>query len=133
MTGHGAKFGRKMEQAIVALLSQRNVEEAARTAGIGTKTLMRWMQVPEFKEAYQQARREVYLQAIARLQQNAGAAASTLLKIMVDTETPAASRVRAAISVFEHAANGFEAEDLQVRVQRLEQKLTGRDDSRKED
>ena len=38
MAGHGEKFGRKKEEAIVALLTQRNVEEAARTAGIGTRT-----------------------------------------------------------------------------------------------
>jgi hypothetical protein len=31
MTGHGSKFGRKMEEAIAALLTQRNVEEAAKT------------------------------------------------------------------------------------------------------
>lgn len=127
MTGHGAKFGRKQEQAIVALLMERNIEEAARSASIGTKTLMRWMQIPEFKEAYLAARRDVLSQAIARLQQNAGAAASTLLKIMVDKDAPAASRVRAADRVFEHAAKGLELEDLQVRVQRLEQKLRGRD------
>jgi hypothetical protein len=30
VTGHGAKFGRKKEEAIVALLTQRNIEEAAR-------------------------------------------------------------------------------------------------------
>jgi hypothetical protein len=30
MTGHGAKFGRKQEQAVAALLSQRSIEEAAR-------------------------------------------------------------------------------------------------------
>jgi hypothetical protein len=27
MTGHGAKFGRKQEEAIAALLTQRNVDE----------------------------------------------------------------------------------------------------------
>jgi hypothetical protein len=27
MTGHGAKFGRKKEDAILALLTQRNLEE----------------------------------------------------------------------------------------------------------
>jgi hypothetical protein len=31
MTGHGFKFGRKMEAAIAALLSQRSREEAAKT------------------------------------------------------------------------------------------------------
>jgi hypothetical protein len=30
MTGHGAKFGRKKEEAIVALLTTRTIEEAAR-------------------------------------------------------------------------------------------------------
>jgi hypothetical protein len=35
MARSGVKFGRKMEDAIAALLSQRNVDEAARTAGIG--------------------------------------------------------------------------------------------------
>jgi len=32
--GHGEKFGRKQEDAIAALLTQRNVEEAARAAGM---------------------------------------------------------------------------------------------------
>ena len=30
MTGHGEKFGRKKEEAIVALLTHRTIEEAAR-------------------------------------------------------------------------------------------------------
>jgi hypothetical protein len=29
MTGHGAKFGRKQEEAIAALLSHRSIEDAA--------------------------------------------------------------------------------------------------------
>jgi hypothetical protein len=49
MAGHGEKFGRKKEDAIVALLSQRNVEDAARAAGIGARTLLRWLQTPEFQ------------------------------------------------------------------------------------
>ena len=48
MAGHGEKFGRKKEEAIAALLTQRNIEEAARTAGIGTRTLLRWLKIPEF-------------------------------------------------------------------------------------
>lgn len=49
MTGHGAKFGRKKEEAIAALLTQRNTEEAARAVGVAHKTLLRWLQIPEFK------------------------------------------------------------------------------------
>jgi hypothetical protein len=56
MTGHGAKFGRKKEEAIAALLSQPSIEQAARVAGIGPKTLLRWLKLPEFQAAYREAR-----------------------------------------------------------------------------
>ena len=52
MTGHGAKFGRKKEEAVAALLVQRNLEDAARAIGISPKTLLRWMKEPEFDVAY---------------------------------------------------------------------------------
>src|SRR6266699_3483647 len=107
MTGHGAKFGRKKEEAIAALLSQRNIEEAARAAGIGTKTLLRWLQVPEFQTAYREARRDAFSQSVGRLQQASGAAVSTLLKVMVDSNSPASSRVRAADCVLGHAAKAI--------------------------
>src|ERR1035438_9992717 len=95
MTGHGQKFGQKKEGAIAALLSQRNMDEAARVAGVGTKTLLRWLQIPEFQFAYRQARREAFSQSIARLQQGCSAAATTMLKIMLDSNAPASTRVRA--------------------------------------
>jgi transposase-like protein len=120
MKGHGTKFGRKKEEAVAALLSQRNVEEAARSVGIGGNTLLRWMQEPEFEAAYREARRLAFGQSIARLQQAASAAATTLLKIMVDPNTPAASRVRAADRVLDHAAKAIEIEDIEVRVSELE-------------
>jgi hypothetical protein len=47
MRGHGAKFSRKMEEAIAALLTQKNFEEAARVVGVGTATLLRWQKLPE--------------------------------------------------------------------------------------
>jgi len=120
MTGHGAKFGRKKEEAIAALLSQRNVEEAARVVGVAAKTLFRWLKLPEFKEAYRMARAEVMGQSTARLQQATGAAISTLLKIMLCPDSPTPSRVRAAQCVLERAQKGYEADDLAARVAQLE-------------
>ena len=85
MEGHGSKFGRKKEEAIAALLTQRNVEEAARVAGIGTQTLIRWLKIPEFQAAYREARRAAVSQSNARLQQ----ASSRLVLVPVDrTEGP---------------------------------------------
>ena len=121
MAGHGEKFGRKKEDAIAALLSQPSVEQAARVANIGTRTLVRWLQNPEFQAAYHKARREAFGQATVRLQQASGAAAATLLKIMVDSNAPPSTRVRAAESVLDHAAKAIELEDIEVRLSRLEQ------------
>ena len=55
MVGHGQKLGRKMDAAVAALLTQRNVEEAAQAAGIGATTLWRWLKQPEFQAAYREA------------------------------------------------------------------------------
>jgi len=48
------------------------------------------------------------------------AAVTTLGKIMVDPNSPVASRVRAADSVLDHAAKSIELEDVEVRVSELE-------------
>ncbi len=120
MTGHGAKFGRKKEEAIAALLSQPSIDQAARVVGIAPKTLVRWLQMPEFKAAYHKARRDAFGQATARLQQASGAAVSTILKIMLDKDAPVASRLRAAESVVDHAAKAIEIEEIEARVSELE-------------
>ena len=120
MTGHGARFGRKKEEAIAALHTQRNIEEAARSIAVAPNTLLKWMKVPEFQTAYRQARREAFGQSIARLQQGTSAAATTLLKTMIDTNTPASVKVRAAEAIFNHAAKAIEIEDIEARVSELE-------------
>jgi hypothetical protein len=81
MAVRGSTLGRKQEDAIAALLTQRNVEEAARAAGIGVRTLLRWLKLPEFQSAYRQARRDAFGQAIARLQQGTSAAATWALLV----------------------------------------------------
>ena len=120
MAGHGEKFTRKKEEAIAALLTQRTIEDAARTAGISTRALMRWLKIPEFQTAYRDARRDVFSQTIARLQQASGAAVSTLLKIMVDPKPPPSTRVRAADTVLNHTKHAIEIEDIEARVAELE-------------
>jgi len=118
--GHGTKFGRKKEEAIVALLTQRNLEEAARAVGIAPNTLLRWIKEPEFTKSYREAKRAAYGQALARLQQGTSAAATTLLKVLIDPNTPSSVRVRAAEAIFDHSAKAIEIEDIEARVTALE-------------
>ena len=120
MRGHGTKFNHKMEDAVAALLTQRNVEEAARSVGISAATLVRWLKEPEFQKAYREARRAAFQQSIARLQQGTSAAASTLIKLLIDPNTPASVKARVADSIFNHAAKAIEIEDIEARVAALE-------------
>jgi hypothetical protein len=78
------------------------------------------MQLPDFQKAYREARRAAFGQAIARLRPGTSAAATTLLKTMIDPDTPASVRVRAAEAIFNHAAKAIEIEDIEARVAELE-------------
>jgi hypothetical protein len=109
-----------MEPAVAALLSHRNVEDAARAVGIGVNTLRRWMQVPEFQAACREARHKILSQAIEQLQTAAGAAAKTVLKIMVDPTVPAGIRLRAAEIVLEQAVKAGEMDETADRLAKLE-------------
>jgi len=114
-----------MDEAVAALLSQRNLEESAHAVGISTRTLLRWMKEPEFQAAYREARRAAYSQAVARLQQGTTAAATTLLKVMLDQGTPASVRIRAAECVMNHSSKAIEIEDVEARVSALERAAEG--------
>jgi hypothetical protein len=120
MLGRGPRFEQKMEPAIAALLSHRGVEDAARAVGISVNTLRRWMQVPEFQAACREARRKILSQAIGQLQNAAGAAAKTVLKIMVDPTVPAGIRLRAAEVVLDQAVKAGEMEETEDRLAKLE-------------
>ena len=114
------KFGRKKEEAIVALMSQRSVDDAARSANVNPRTLYRWMREPEFDIAYRAAKRAAYGQSIARLHQASSAAVTTLLKLMVDQNVPASTRARCADSILAHTAKAIELEDFGARLSAVE-------------
>jgi hypothetical protein len=131
MAGFRTKFGRKKEAAILALLTSRNVEDAALQADVGARTIYRWMKEPEFDAAYREAKRAAFSQAIARLHQMTAAAVTTLGKVMVEPTTPQATKVRAADSVLNHAAKAIELEDVEARVSELERAAAASKSSQK--
>lgn len=125
MKGHGEKFDRKFEAAIVALLAEPTIQAAAKAAGISYTSLWRWLQEPEFQEEYRKARRHALGQATAQLQQASSAAVKALKEIVEDTKAPSSSRVMAARAVLEMGFKGIELEDLEARLAAIEQ-LAGR-------
>jgi len=126
MTGHGSKLPRKRDQAVVALLTHSSIPEAARAVKIGEKTLWRWLQDDEFKEAYRTARSEIVRHAMVQVQAGMSKAVQTLMEVMVNDEAPASSRVSAAKTMLDLGVKSVELEDIERRLKKLETEISGR-------
>ncbi|MBP2639693.1 MAG: phage protein [Firmicutes bacterium] len=120
MKGHGEKFTRKQEVAIVALLMAPNIAEAAKQTGISESTLWRWLQNESFQQRYRKVKSAALGQAVAQIHAAASSAALTLKDIACSEENPASSRVSAAKSILELAFKSHETEDLEYRMAELE-------------
>jgi hypothetical protein len=116
----------KQATALVALLAQPSVEDAARAAGVTPRTLWRYLRDPIFAAEYKVARRELVGHTIMRLQADASHAARALRTIVDDREAPASARVTAARAIIEHALKGAELTDLMERLDVLEATLKDR-------
>jgi hypothetical protein len=113
---------REREKAINALLSSNTLEGAAKKAGISKRTLLRWMEEPEFRAVYRKAKGDVLRTATAILTRDSGKAALTLTKIFTGKPTEnQSSRVSAAKATLRLALDSFVLEDLEERVRRLEE------------
>jgi transposase-like protein len=121
MAGHGSKIGFKTEEAIAALMTHRNHDEAAKTLGISPRTLRRWRRQPEFAAAFLLVRKETAQLTNARIQHNSGVAASVLLKQLADPSTPPGVKARVALGLLEITNKSLVSEDLELRIAALEQ------------
>jgi hypothetical protein len=118
----GRDLTRAQEAAILAMLSEPSIAAAAEKAGVGERTVHRWLKEdPLFVAEYRRARREAFAQAIGLTQRSATAAVGTLLRVMHDTKATWSSRVAAATQVLKFAREAIELDDLAVRIESLEQ------------
>ena len=69
----------EQESAITALLNEPTVAKAAATAGVGERTLYRWLGEPAFASAYRSARREAFTHAVSLTQRYAPVAVQALV------------------------------------------------------
>ncbi len=120
MIGHGEKLSRNKERAIAALLSNPSIPDAASAVGIGEGTLWRWLKIPEFNNAYSEARRELVRHAVVTVQFAMSEAVETLRTIMKNNDAPASSRVSAAKALINISIKSVEIEDFDRRLSELE-------------
>jgi len=105
----------KQQRAVLALLRERTVSEAAAAAGVGERTLYKWLKLPEFKAALADASRALFADAIDKLRAEAPEAVETIRELRVSAQTDSV-RLRAALAVFDVIAKA----DLEEMTRRLE-------------
>jgi hypothetical protein len=93
---------------------------AAREVGISRRTLQRWIQQPEFHEAFRKAKAALLHDATSRLTANAVAAAEVLKAVFTSKRAAPSSRVAAAVSTLRLALDSYQLEELEERLHRLE-------------
>ena len=119
-----AELKPKQEKLIIALMSKSTTEEAIEEAGINRSTAYRYMKDPVFSGEYRRIRSEAMQQVTSKLQQASILAVETLLDVMADKElSTSSSRVQASRTVLENAYKGIEMDDLQQRIEQLEERL----------
>jgi hypothetical protein len=69
--------------------------------------------IPAVGSRSRQARRAASAQTIARLQQGSSAAATTVLKLMLDAATLPSTRARCSESIISFASKAVELEDIE--------------------
>lgn len=114
-------------RAIAALLSTRNVLEAARAAHVGERTLHRWLCEPVFRAAVLEAEGAAIDQAARRLIGMQDGAIDTLSELLDDVGTPAAVKLRTAQAILDYLLRLRELRNVEQRLTDLEAAIYGGD------
>ena len=108
----------RQRSVIPNLLASASIEEGCKRARDGKATLYGWLKQEAFRRELGRRRKEIVEVAIETLKANVTKAAQTLVKHL-DSEKENIS-IRAAERIIEFAQRAMEEEDLQQRIQTLE-------------
>lgn len=110
----------RQQRAITALLTTRNITEAATAAQVGERSLYRWLNEPAFRAALSAAEGAAIDAATRSLLALQSDAIATIESIMNDCEQPGAVRLRAAQSVLDYLLQLRDLRNMENRLAALE-------------
>ena len=110
------------DRLVIELAAGRSIPDAARAVGCSEKTIDRRLADPAFRLRIEQARRETFDAAAARLASVATAAVDALAQLMVSADTDAA-RVSAARAVLTLALPWRGAVEVETQLAELREQV----------
>ena len=115
----------KKARAVAALLQSRTIGDAAAAAGVGERTLFRWLaEDATFTAQLRTAEGAAIDHAARRLVGLQDAAINVLSEVLADDAAPSGVRVRAASLIVELAIRLRELRGLEERITTLEAQAT---------
>jgi hypothetical protein len=110
----------KLNEFIQALLTNPNLEDAAKAAGVSRTTGWRWRQSPNVIARLREARQQAWGHALDMLQAAGPAAVSTLRHLLSSAEAESV-RASSAKALLELSMRGAEIINLEERLNKLEE------------
>ena len=112
----------KQLRLIPFLLGAPSMEEACKQAKISKVTVYGWLKREAFRGELRRQREEVIRVALDTLKASTAKATETLVRLL-DSEKETIS-IRAAESIIEYTQKALEHEELERRIEALEEKLS---------
>ena len=109
-------------RALAALLSEKTVRDAALKCSLSEKTVYKYLQDVQFRQALQEAHAAIYSEVSNKLTANIMDALTKLWTI-VDTATDPNVKRLAINDWLKHALKIREVDDLEARIQALEERI----------
>jgi transposase-like protein len=123
-SGQGRSKAAKREAVAFLLASGKSAREAAREAGVGERSLRRWLHDDaDFHLKLMACRTAIFAEAVGRLTTLGGQAAAVLGELL--TNESAGIRLRSASAILQHLAPGFAAVEAR-QVMDLGKKILAR-------
>lgn len=119
-------MNQRQQKALTALLTSPSRAEAAKAAGVTTRTLQNYLADPEFQVEYKKAFGNMVDDAAAQARQSFAPALSTLREIVEDKDEDANARISAARAILSHGMKLIETTDILDRLNELEAAMEGK-------
>ncbi|MCJ2162748.1 hypothetical protein [Lentilactobacillus kefiri] len=110
------------EKSIVALISGKSVNAAAKAANVDKSTLYRWMLDSEYNLEYTNARSQVYRDNTQSLMKGIDKATKTLTDIMANCDNDN-TRLQAAKTLLDTATNVYQAVNQDTQMAALKAQI----------
>ena len=111
----------RKNSALLSLLENNSVADAAAASGISETTIFRYMRDPAFRAKFQKAKQDIVDSALTKLQRACAGAVDVLVQIMKDKSVPPGVRVRAADCILSRSMDTTKIEALELRISQLEE------------